>query len=185
MEIPLQINFRHMEPSDALEAKIRQKVQKIEQLSEHITSFRVTIDQQHKHHHQGKLFSVKIDFTVPGNEIIVDRHPDNHHAHEDAYVALADAFDACRRRLKDYLKRRRGKVKAHETMPRGRISKLSPYQDYGLIETLDGREIYFHRNSVVDEDFDKLTEGDNVRFSEEMGEKGPQGSTVHLAGKHH
>ena len=70
-------------------------------------------------------------------------------------------------------------------MPRGRISKLSPYQDYGLIETLDGREIYFHRNSVVDEDFDKLTEGDNVRFSEEMGEKGPQGSTVHLVGKHH
>jgi ribosomal subunit interface protein len=185
MQIPLQIYFHHMEPSDALEAKIREKVQKIEQFTEHIMSFRVTIDQQHKHHHQGRLFSVKINITVPGNEIVVDRHPDNHHAHEDVYVALADAFDACRRQLKDYLKKRRGKVKTHEAMPRGRISKLSPYEDYGLIETPDGREIYFHRNSIVDEDFDKLSEGDSVRFSEEMGEEGPQGSTVHIEGKHH
>jgi ribosomal subunit interface protein len=185
MKIPLQIYFHHMEPSDALEAKIREKVQKIEQFTEHIMSFRVTIDQQHKHHHQGRLFSVKINITVPGNEIVVDRHPDNHHAHEDVYVALADAFDACRRQLKDYLKKRRGKVKTHEAMPRGRISKLSPYEDYGLIETPGGREIYFHRNSIVDEDFDKLSEGDSVRFSEEMGEEGPQGSTVHIEGKHH
>lgn len=69
-------------------------------------------------------------------------------------------------------------------MPHGHIRELFPNQDYGLIEAFDGREIYFHRNSVVDEDFDKLCEGDRVHFSEEMGENGPQASSVHVEGKH-
>ena len=185
MQIPLQINFRHMDPSDALEAKIREKVEKIEQFAEHITSFRVTIDQEHKHHRQGNLFAVKIDITLPGKEIVVDRHPDKHHAHEDIYVALQDAFNASRRQLEDYVRKRRGKVKTHEPVPHGRIKELFPDQDYGLIEAFDGREIYFHRNSVIDEDFDKLSAGDRVHFNEEMGEKGPQASTVHIEGKHH
>ncbi|NOQ80836.1 MAG: 30S ribosomal protein S30, partial [Gammaproteobacteria bacterium] len=73
MQIPLQITFRHMEHSDALETKIRKKVQKLEQFAEHIMSCRVTIDLEHKHHHQGKLFSVKIDITLPKTEIIADR----------------------------------------------------------------------------------------------------------------
>lgn len=146
-----------MEPPDALEAKIREKAQKLEQFAEHIMSCRVTIDLDHKHHQQGKLFSVKLDITVPGKEIVIDRHPDKHHAHEDVYVALRDTFDAARRQL----------------------------EDYGLIETPDSREIYFHRNSVVEENFDNLNEGDKVRFSDEMGDKGPQASTVHVEGKHH
>src|SRR5205823_4404747 len=40
--------------------------------------------------------------------------------------------------------------------------------------------IYFHRNSVVGAGFDRLTLGALVRFSEEMGEKGPQASTVKI-----
>jgi len=180
MQIPLQINFRHMETSAALEAKIREKVQKIEQFSEHITSFRVTIDLEHKHHRQGNLFVVKIDITLPGKEIVIARHPDNNHAHEDVYVALSDAFGAARRQLEDYVRKIRGKVKTHEEVPRGRIKALYLDQDYGLIETPVGSEFYFHRNSVLDKDFDSLSVGDSVRFSEEMGEDGPQASTVHV-----
>lgn len=74
----------------------------------------------------------------------------------------------------------RGKVKTHEAVPRGQIKALFPDRDYGLIGTPDGSEIYFHRNSVLDKDFDSLSVGDGVRFSEEMGEKGPQASTVHI-----
>ena len=185
MQIPLKINFRHMDPSDALEAKIREKAQKLEQFAEHIMSCRVTIDLDHKHHQQGKLYSVKLDITVPGKEIVIDRHPDKHHAHEDVYVAMRDTFDAARRQLEDYVRKQRGKVKTHETAPHGTIKELFPYEDYGLIETPDNREIYFHRNSVIDENFDNLTAGDKVHFSEEMGEKGPQASTVHVEGKHH
>ena len=185
MQIPLQITFRHMDTSEALEAKIHEKAQKLEQFAEHITSCRVIIDQEHKHKNQGNLFSVKIDITVPGKEIVVDRHSDKHHAHEDVYVALRDAFDASKRQLEDYVRKLRRKVKVHEVPPHGQIKELFPYEDYGLIETLDGREIYFHRNSVVDKNFDNLSEGDKVHFNEEMGENGPQASTVHIEGKHH
>lgn len=185
MQIPLQITFRHMDPSDAVEANIRDKAEKLDQFADHIMSCRVVIDQEHKHHHQGKLFSVKLDIKVPGKEIVVDRHSEQHHAHEDVYVAVRDAFDAAKRQLEDYVRKQRGKVKTHDTAPHGKIKQLFPYEDYGLIETPDGREIYFHRNSVVDESFDKLVEGDSVHFSEEMGENGPQASTVHLEGKHH
>ena len=115
MQIPLQINFRHMEHSDALETKIREKAQKLEQFAEHIMSCRVTVDLEHKHHHQGNLFGVKIDITLPETEIIADRHPDKHHAHEDVYVALRDAFDAARRQLEDYVRKQRGKIKTHQT----------------------------------------------------------------------
>jgi len=185
MQIPLQITFRNMERSDFIESDIREKAAKLEQFAEHITSCRVIIEAPHQHHHKGNLFGVKIDITLPGKEIIADRHPDQHHAHEDAYVAIRDAFDAARRQLEDYVRRRRGDVKLHETEPHGRITQLFPAEDYGLIESSDGREIYFHRNSVLNADFDKLEEGASVHFSEEMGEKGPQASTVHVEGKHH
>lgn len=180
MQIPLQITFRHMEPSEALEEKIREKSEKLDQFADHIMSCRVTVDQEHKHKQQGKLFSIKVDITVPGKEIVIDRHPDNNHAHEDVYVALRDAFNAAKRQLEDYVRKRRGKVKEHETVPHGRVKELFPYENYGVIETPDGREIYFHRNSVLGENFDKLSEGDSVRFNEEMGEEGPQASTVHI-----
>jgi cold shock CspA family protein len=70
-------------------------------------------------------------------------------------------------------------------LPHGKIKELFPYEDYGLIETSDGREIYFHRNSILEGDFDKLEAGDSVHFTEEKGEQGPQASTVHVEGKHH
>ena len=53
-------------------------------------------------------------------------------------------------------------------------------EDFGRILTPDGREIYFHRNSLLNGNFDKLEVGDEVRFSEEMGDQGPHASTVHL-----
>jgi ribosomal subunit interface protein len=185
MQIPLQITFRHMERSDALEAKIREKAEKLDQFADHIMSCRVTVDLEHKHHHQGQLFAVKVDITVPGKEIVIDRRPDQHHSHEDVYVAMRDAFDAAKRQLEDYVRKQRGKVKTHETPPHGRIKELFPGEDYGFIETPEGREIYFHRNSVIDENFDNLSKGDSVRFSEEMGDNGPQASSVHIEGKHH
>ena len=100
-------------------------------------------------------------------------------------MAIRDAFNAARRLLEDYVRIRRNKVKVHEAEPHGRITQLFPQQDYGIIETPGGREIYFHRNSILNANFDKLEEGSSVGFSEEMGDNGPQESTVHIEGKHH
>lgn len=185
MKQPLQIEFRDIPPSEAVEAKIRQKAEKLDEFYEHIMTCRVMIEAPHGHHHQGRLYHVRIDLTVPNGEIVVNRSPKEHHAHEDAYVAIRDAFNAARRKLQDYARKQRGDVKRHETPPHGTVSELVPYENYGRIETMDGREIYFHRNSLVDGDFDALEMGDQVRFVEETGDNGPQASTVHLIGKHH
>ena len=185
MQIPLQITYRHMDPSEAIDAVIREKAEKLERFAGDITSCRVIVEAPHKHHHKGRIYVVKIDVTVPGEELVASRNPDKDHAHEDVYVALRDAFDAMRRQLEDYVRRRRNKVKRHEPEPHGLITRLVPEEDHGFIETPDGREIYFHRNSVINADFDKLEIGTPVRFAEEPGDKGPQASTVHVEGKRH
>lgn len=109
MQTPLQITVRNIEHSDALETRIRDKAQKLEEFCKHIMSCRVVVEAPHKHHHQGKQFNVRIDIDVPGNEIVVNR---DHH--EDVYVALRDAFNAAKRQLEDYVRKIRGDVKTHE-----------------------------------------------------------------------
>jgi cold shock CspA family protein len=55
----------------------------------------------------------------------------------------------------------------------------------GFIATLEEGEIYFNRNSVIDNAFDRLSVGSEVRFAEEFGKKRAQASTVYPVGKHH
>lgn len=185
MRVPLQITFRNMDRSDAVEANIRDRVEKLEAMYDGIMGCRVVVEADHRHHHKGNLYHVRIDLTVPGGELVASRKSHKNHAHEDIYVAVRDAAEATRRQLEAFVRKRRGQVKEHDVPPHGRISQLVPEQEFGRIETPDGREIYFHRNSVVDEDFDKLEVGTEVRFAEEPGDEGPQASTVVVLGKHH
>lgn len=185
MQRPLEVTFRDLDPSPAVEAKVYERAEKLEQFCDEIVGCRVMIEAPHRHHHRGNLYHVRIDLTLPGKEIVITRDPKRHNAHEDIYVALRDAFDAARRRLEEYVRRRRQQVKHHETPPHGAIKQLFPEMDYGIIVTPDNREVYFHRNSIIDADFSTLSEGMEVRFVEESGEQGPQASTVRLVGKHH
>ncbi len=185
MQVPLELSYRNLEGSPAIEERIRQRVQKLEKLAPDLMACRVVIEAPHRHRHQGRIYHVRVDATVPGHEVVVSRDPGEHHAHEDLYVAIRDAFDAVERRLEDAERRRRGQVKRHEVPGHGRISEIVPMLDYGRIETPDGRDIYFHRNALLEGGFDQLEVGDEVRFVEEMGEQGPQASTVHPVGKHH
>lgn len=185
MKLPLQISYRDMEPSDAVEANIRERMEKLERFSDEIMSCRVMVEKHHHHRHKGNIFHIRIDLTVPGDEIVVSREPDKHHAHEDINVAIRDAFNAVTRQLEDYARKRHRKTKRHETPAHGRIIELVADSDYGRIETPDGRQIYFHRNSLLNEDFDDIEIGMEVRFDEEPGEEGPQASTVKIVGKHH
>lgn len=185
MKIPLQITFKNLDRSDAVEARIREKAENLERFAGDIMRCHVVVEAPHKHHHQGNLYHVSIDITLSGGEVVANRRPDEHQAHEDVYVAIRDAFDNARRQLEDYVRKQRGKVKAHESLPHGIIMNVIPEEDYGIIASADGHEVYFHRNSVIEDDFDKLVAGQRVHFVEEMGENGPQASTVHLEGKHH
>lgn len=179
MQIPLQITFRHMEPSPATEARVRELAAKLEQFHERITSCRVVIDAASHRQHQGNLFAVRIDITLPGRELFVDSERDARAQHTDLYVALRDAFDAARRQLQDDARRRRGDVKHHESEERvGRVSEIDDAGGFGRIETDDGRLIYFHRNSVHDAKFEEVTVGTRVVFVEGPGDAGPQASAV-------
>jgi ribosomal subunit interface protein len=180
MQKPLEINFRHMDPSDAVEARIREEVDKLESFSDQIIGCRVTFESPHQRHRQGKLYLVRIDLTVPGREIVVNREQHDKHAHEDPYVAIRDAFNAMRRQLQEYGRKERGEVKVHEQQPTGRVTQLFPDEDFGFLESTDGTEVYFHRNSVLGDEFDKLEVGSAVRFVQEQGAEGPQASTVEL-----
>lgn len=108
MKLPLKITLRDIPQSEALETAIREKADKLDQFYQSIMACRVTIEIPGKHKNQGKEFTVRIDLTVPGKEIVIDR---DHH--EDVYVALRDAFDNARRQLEDYARRQRGEVKTH------------------------------------------------------------------------
>ena len=185
VQLPLQITFRNLPASEAVEAKVRERAEKLENFCGDIISCRVVVEAHHKHRHKGNIYHVRIDVKVPDAELVAGREPAQHQAHEYIYVAVRDAFDAMRRQLEDYARLTRGKVKTHEVPPHGRIAELFPEEGYGTIATPDGRRVYFHRNSVVDADFDQLAVDDEVRFAEEMGERGPQATTVHVIGKHH
>jgi ribosomal subunit interface protein len=186
MQVPLQITFRHMDSSDAVAARIRERTAELERVFDRITSCRVVVECRHPRHQQGNLFRVRVDLKVPGRELVVGRDPAAHQAHEDVYVAIRDTFDATRRLLEDHVRERRGDVKVHAVPDHGRIARILPEQNCGFIASADGNEIYFHRNSVTNGGFDKLTVGDEVRFVAQHSESaaGPQASTVVPLGKH-
>ena len=178
MDSPLQITWRDIAPSPAIEADIREKAAKLELFYDHVVSCRVIVEAPHAHHHKGKLYRLHIEIRVPGREIHVNRDPAEHHAHEDIYVAIRDAFDAARRQLQAHARLQRGDVKQHDPRHTARVVRRFPAQGYGFLLTLDGREIYFDENALVNLTFDILDEGTEVVFVEEQGREGPQAKQI-------
>ncbi len=176
MRLPLQIRFRNFPASEAIETQINEKASKLDKYYDRIMSCRVTVDTTQRRHHQGKLYGVRIDITVPGKELAVTREEN-----EDVYVAVRDAFDNAARRLEEHARRIRGDVKSHQEPAVGRIISIAPDASHGFLETPDEREIYFHRNSVLKEDFESLKLGTEVTFLEEQGKEGPQAVRVAVA----
>ena len=202
MILPVQVSFRNMPHSDTIEAMVREEAAHLDTYYNHIMGCRVMIEVPHRHRVEGEHHHVRIYLTVPGGEIVVKREPSLHsrqqdvqeeeftkdreieRSHKHLQVAIREAFDTMRRKLQDYARRQRQDVKTHDGKPRGRVCRLYPDDGYGYIETREGSELYFHRNSVLLGDFEHIKVGSAVSFTEEQGERGPQASTVALIGKH-
>jgi len=178
MQLPLQITAHDFPLPETIEAEIREKAAKLDTYYDGIMRCRVVVAAPVGHHRRGGPYNVHIDLTVPGAELVVDCQEN-----EDLPVAIRDAFDAMRRRLEDYARQQRGVVKTHEAAPQARVSKLFRAEGYGFLQTPDGREIYFHCNSILPPGFDHLAVGTEVRFAEEQGSEGPQASSVTIVGK--
>ena len=186
MQTPVEMAFRHYEPSDQVRAEITAQARRLEKFSPRITSCRVVVTGPNGRRRTGDVFQVELRIAMPNHkDIIVDRQHGDAPEHEHALVAIRQAFDAARRQIEEAQRDLRGEVKVHAPESHGRVRKLIAGKDYGFIETPDGREVYFHRNSVLNGAFDRVSVGAEVRFVEEEGVRGPQASTVRLVGKHH
>lgn len=111
--IPADLTFRGLEPSHALRSVVLERVARLERFCEGILSCAVVIGRSEHRHRRGNRFDVRVRLKMRGHDIEAGNTPADDTRHEDAYVAIGDAFDALRRRLQDYARRRRGEVKVH------------------------------------------------------------------------
>ena len=185
MQTPVELDFQGMAGTPEIRSSIEKHVAELEQRYGRVTTCRVVLKGPGGHHHTGGLYEINIRLALPnGREVNVGRTAKADERHSDLTFAINDAFKRARRRLQDHARRMQGQVKQHDAPPIGTVVRLDETGDFGFIETSDGREVYFHRNSVLGEGFSHLTVGSRVTFAEEMGEKGPQASTLKPLGKH-
>lgn len=185
MQTPVEIELQDMDATAAIQEMIASQVNKLEQRYGRITACRIIVKGPGNRHQSGGLYEVNIRLALPdGREVNIDRTPKLDERHSELVFAVNDAFKRARRQLQDKARRMEGKVKSHEGQPVGTVVRLDPVDEFGVLRSSDGDEIYFHRNSVVGAEFADLEIGSRVVFSHEIGEKGPQATTVRLLGKH-
>jgi cold shock CspA family protein/ribosome-associated translation inhibitor RaiA len=187
MESPLEIAFHNLQPSPAIEAELRKHVDKIEHRFGRLTGCRVSVEKLHNQHRTGNLFEVHITLSVPGHgrDLAVSRPPQRareRFANPDVHVSIRDAFAAAERQLEAF----KGRVRSDITPPSasalsGQVALIEPGADHGFILNSVGSQLYFHRDSVTNADFEKLKQGDTVHYVEEEGDTGPVATKIRLA----
>lgn len=185
MRVPLEITYRNVAKDDATEQIIREKMAKIEKRYDNIISCRISIEQPQEYQRTGNPYRIRIDVRVPpGKELVVRRESGEGEMHMALSAVINDAFQALRRQLEKTKGIQENNVKTHAEGPETAIVvRMFENDGYGFVRTLTGREVYFHRNSVLNDDFDRLEVGTGVRIVQTVGQKGPQASTVQIVDK--
>lgn len=185
MQIPLEVSFRNVKKTKTLELLLQKKVTKLETICSYITSCQIAIEKTNQHQQNGNPHRVRISLSIPpSHKLVVRRESSEGDLHDDLRSVIGNAFDAVRRQLEKLVEKQRNEVKTHLTNKiNGFVNKLFRDEGYGFIKSVDGGEIYFHRNSVLHGDFDRLKIGTGVYFHREEGEDGPQASTLQIIDK--
>lgn len=157
--LPVQITMRDIPSSPAIESLIRKRAEKLTQFYDRIISCRVVIELPQKHKHQGKLYNVKIDVSVPGKELVASRKYD-----QDIRIAIRDAFQAIERQLEEHSRKCHGQIKSHSDIMYGHVVRMMKDDGYGFIKGVDGNEYYFSLTNVSYPRFDQLSIGDSVEY---------------------
>lgn len=183
MDVPLEIAFHNIEKSEAIEALIRDRAARMHRRFGHIISCHVVFETPNRNPAARRRdFHVRIETRVPGKELVVSRDPGGRDRF-NPQTTVRDAFDAMERQLEQFSQEVRADVKTHAPPPQGRVLRI--FSDYGFIGVTDGREIYFHRNAVVDGRFEDLEPGATVELAlaENESPLGPQATTVRPIGR--
>jgi ribosomal subunit interface protein len=176
MQVPLELTFRHMDKSEALADLIREQADKLSRYCDHINHVAVAVELDHASSGAAHEYRVRVDVTVAGGHEVVGEE----RSHKNMLPTTArTAFQQVARQLKRLTDTQKNEVKRHPAQElAGVVNKL--FGDYGFIATSDGREVYFHERSVVSPSFAELKVGMGVAFSEEVGEQGPQASSLRV-----
>lgn len=174
MRLKPQITFRDIPHSPAVEQDILKKIDKIEQFYSHLMRCDVVIEQTQKHKHNGKIYQPRISVSVPGDKITITNV-----SNEDVYIAIRDAFDALRRRLKSFAKKQRGEVKTHELTIKGKIVRIFKEEAFGFIEA-QNEEYFFTNFNVYNTRFENLRVGLMVEFIPAEGDDGHLAHRVNI-----
>jgi cold shock CspA family protein len=186
MKVPLEIAFKGIRNRRGFEALVRQEAAKLERVCDYISSCRVIAEKRRYHQEVGNPYRIRIDMTVPpGHELVVKREPSGGDMHAPVEIVIKRAFDAAVRQLRKLVQQQRGAVKTHpDQHVMAVVHRLFPTREYGFLRTIDTQEdIYFHKNSVLHHDFERLVAGMGVRYAVEQGEKGLQATSVQIVDK--
>jgi len=183
MQVAPEIKFHDIDRSEWVENYIVERLQRLERFADGITSCHVTLSQEQASQNKGNRYSVMVEVRIPPNhDLAAKKQKIVHDMHTQLPALINLAFGAIEKQLKKTAQLRRADVKAHDGEPHGLVEKLSP-EGYGFIRSFDNQEVYFHRNSVLHGDFERLTVGTEVRFEPEEGDKGLQASSVQIVAK--
>mgnify|MGYP002338634523 CR=1 FL=1 len=187
MQIPMEISYKHVDKSDWIDDFIHGQAEKLERYAKDIIACRVAVEMDHKRRTHGNPFHVRVEVSLPGKKrLVTSSEPlkageDNQ---QELRNVIRDAFRSMEKRLKKTQAERKHQVKTHQEQPHGLVVRLFPEMGYGFLKRTDTEEeVYFHRNSVLHGDFDRMAVGTEVRYEPEMGDEGLQASSVHIVSK--
>lgn len=176
--IPFEVTYHGMEASPVAEEQILAGMERLERLNAKVLHANVALARRAVRSAAAGIYEVKIRLSVPGPDIHVSRTPPAHVESENLVTAIGEAFERARRSIIEQREIVRGEVKAHGAVTRGEVTDVFP--DHGFIRGEDGRIVYFHRNSVLQDDWNAVEVGSHVRFADEPGEEGPHATAVTL-----
>ena len=188
MQAPIEIAFHNIEKADWAEDAIRDHVARLEQMFDRLTTCRVRVDQRANNSNNTIPPVVRIELSVPGHrDIVVAHEPDRLQRKfqaPDLHNAINEAFRIAERQLTQYKDQLndRAAAGAHEAAHemRGQVAEITPAEDFGFLLTASGGLLYFHRNSILSGDFDRLRVGSEVHYVEEVGDTGPIATKVRV-----
>jgi ribosome-associated translation inhibitor RaiA len=193
MQVAPEIVFNGVQKSEWIEDYVRQRIEKIERIADDLIACRVAVEQEQNHRNTGNPYRVRIEVTIPPRkDLVADKQGIVTDPQIQLRPVIRSAFEAIERQLKKELQKRRGDVKQHTEEPRALVVQIDREVGYGVLEDGLGVSYYFNRDAVLHGDFDRLTEGTEVRFEPdpgnetgdtELGDEGLRASTVQLVSK--
>jgi ribosomal subunit interface protein len=181
MQVAPQVIFKDLDRSPWVEDYVAERMRHLEKFSDEITSCHVTLSQEQGSHRKGNRYSVMVEVRIPQHDLAVKKQKEIREMQTQLPALINQAFGAIEKQLKKTVALRRHDEKVHNGKPHAVVEKVFGDEGYGFIRTVeDDRQFYFHRNAVLHDDFERLTIGTQVSFVPELGDKGPQATSVQI-----